>query len=362
MRRLFLVSLALLTLCVQPVSALDASDAEPPQVDSIRLLMAPKNPASPFAVVEFAVSDDKNWVSGSIRLGLGHVPPNTLVPACRVSASYQDRSLLVEHRAARSEANGRKSQVFWQIISFNPTLIELPSGCPEWRLPSTLTLQISVNLWDEARRNVSASSLKSITTPYGIDPTIDQASVQSGLQQLVSQSPTRWGCAINANDVSPESRLILEKRALDLEQVLSRAQKDLPLVENPIPTNLRPEAARLLGDSRKAVLGLVGLLRQDLLYTKFMLEPSLAAVESLPTCSFREEIVQGPFIGPESPYTDSGAMRSIATRLPAILVDYQRLRSRSIITSRTTITCVKGNQTKKVLAVAPKCPAGWRQR
>jgi hypothetical protein len=33
-----------------------------------------------------------------------------------------------------------------------------------------------------------------------------------------------------------------------------------------------------------------------------------------------------------------------------------------IIKKKTTITCVKGNVSKKVTAVSPKCPAGYKKK
>jgi hypothetical protein len=56
------------------------------------------------------------------------------------------------------------------------------------------------------------------------------------------------------------------------------------------------------------------------------------------------------------------AKQEAETRAAAELMAKQEAYAKAAAKKKTTITCVKGKLTKKVTAVKPKCPAGYKKK
>jgi hypothetical protein len=79
--------------------------------------------------------------------------------------------------------------------------------------------------------------------------------------------------------------------------------------------------------------------------------PAYVATDSAKTVSYK--IADGAISNVE-------VLNGIVALIASITKQIEQLQS--VLLPKTTITCVKGKSTKKVTAVSPKCPTGFKKK
>jgi len=323
-------------LFMQSSSAVDLSDTTPPAI-SLQLQSSLPSPGNTL-VFKLKVTDDRNEiVAQNFTIALFAFFRGeklmTLAPLCTQEQSQ--RELLAEiipiTPAGTRNGVGQYEQSFY-LIAHIPRLLPLPEGCPEWREAFT------IQGWGRSLSNIFKDAAGNKVS--GID---------------VLYSDISFTTSYSTSNLVESNYCFLMLRNENWLQTFSTVEERF---RTKIAIYKSEDFAKPIFQKINSNYGYLNYLENYLSFSKKSFD--LDSFRSLPLCSSSKMPLSAGASFPLSFGTIETVVKPV---VDSLISETDSLRSK--LTSRqtvSTITCVKGKLTKKVTAVNPKCPKGYKKR